>query len=233
MVLSIKVLAGSTTLTGANSYSGSDVNVNVRACCEQVRRPMFSPEFGSATIASNGTLDLNGLNQTVSRITNGLVNIRPEEPHRHGPDDEKRASPGSALGTIAMNTFFWRRFAVGQACHQRRQRDRQFVVAHHQCGRAPAPRRWRMASLWCRQSTAARSSPPAFTANPTTRIGMVFWSALGCSRVVSTVPTPADWFLRSNFQVLPPHQRRRPLRPHRRPLPPNAADFCTAVPPCY
>ena len=38
-----------------------------------------------------------------------------------------------------MNTFLGgRRFAVGQACHQRRQRDRQFLLAHHQCGR---PRR--------------------------------------------------------------------------------------------
>ena len=130
----VNVLAGTTTLTGANTYSGA---TNVNAGTLRAGAPnTFSPN-SAVTVASGGTLDLNGFSQTVSSVTNaGLVNMG------------TGTAPGTVLtttsytgtgGTIAMNTFLGaRRFAVGQARHQRRQRDRQFVVAHHQCGR---PRR--------------------------------------------------------------------------------------------
>ena len=130
----VNVLAGTTTFTGANSYSGA---TNVDAGTLRAGAPnTFSPN-SAVTVASGGTLDLNGFSQTVPSVTNaGLVNMG------------TGTAPGTVLtttsytgagGTIAMNTFLGgRRFAVGQACHQRRQRDRQFLLAHHQCGR---PRR--------------------------------------------------------------------------------------------
>ncbi len=110
--------------------------MSTRARCEPARLNTFSPN-SAVTVAGGGTLDLNGFNQTVSGLTNaGLVNMG------------TGTAPGTVLtttsymgagGTIAMQHFSRRRrFAIGQARHQRRQRDRQFVVAHHQCGR---PRR--------------------------------------------------------------------------------------------
>ena len=130
----VNVFAGTTTLTAANSYSGA---TNVNAGTLRAGAPnTFSPN-SAVTVAGGGTLDLNGFNQTVPSVTNaGLVNM----------------GTGTAPGTVLTTTSYigsWRndrdehlfgrrRFAVGQARHQRRHRDRQFVLAHHQCRR---PRR--------------------------------------------------------------------------------------------
>jgi outer membrane autotransporter protein len=96
----VNVLAGTTILTGANTYSGP-TNVNggtLRAGA--VNR--FSPNSAVA-VGSGGTLDLNGFSQTVPSVTNaGLVNMG------------TGTAPGTLLtttsyigtgGTIAMNTF--------------------------------------------------------------------------------------------------------------------------------
>ena len=96
----VNVLAGTTIFTGANSYSGA-TNVNggtLRAGALNA----FSPN-SAVTVASSGTLDLNGFNQTVPGVTNaGLVNMG------------TGTAPGTILtttnyigagGTIAMNTF--------------------------------------------------------------------------------------------------------------------------------
>jgi outer membrane autotransporter protein len=91
---------GTTTLTGANSYSGA---TNVDAGSLQAGASnTFSPN-SAVTVAGGGTLDLNGFGQTVSGVTNaGLVSL--------GTD----TAPGTVLtttsytgagGTIAMNTF--------------------------------------------------------------------------------------------------------------------------------
>ena len=96
----VNVLAGTTTLTGANSYSGA---TNVNAGTLRAGAPnTFSPN-SAVTVASGGTLDLNGFNQTVPSLTNaGLVNMG------------TGTAPGTVLtttsytgtgGTIAMNTF--------------------------------------------------------------------------------------------------------------------------------
>ena len=96
----VNVLAGTTTLTGANSYSGA---TNVNAGTLQAGAPnTFSPN-SAVTVASGGTLDLNGFSQAVSGVTNaGLVNMG------------TGTAPGTVLtttsytgtgGTIAMNTF--------------------------------------------------------------------------------------------------------------------------------
>ena len=131
----VNVLAGTTTLTGANSYSGA-TNVNAGTLRAGALNT-FSPN-SPVTVASGGTLDLNGFSQTVPSVTNaGLVNM----------------GTGTAPGTLLTTTSYvgsWRndrtehlfgrrRFAVGQARHQRRQRDRQFLLAHHQCGRPRRP----------------------------------------------------------------------------------------------
>ena len=96
----VNVLAGTTTLTGANSYSGA---TNVNAGTLRAGAPnTFSPN-SAVTVASGGTLDLNGFSQTVPSVTNaGLVNMG------------TGTAPGTVLttisytgsgGTIAMNTF--------------------------------------------------------------------------------------------------------------------------------
>ena len=96
----VNVLAGTTTLTGANSYSGA---TNVNAGTLRAGAPnTFSPN-SAVTVASGGTLDLNGFSQTVPGVTNaGLVNMG------------SGTAPGTVLtttsytgagGTIAMNTF--------------------------------------------------------------------------------------------------------------------------------
>jgi outer membrane autotransporter protein len=96
----VNVFAGSTTLTGANIYSGA-TNVDggsLRAGALNT----FSPN-SAVMVASGGTLDLNGFNQTVSGLTNaGLVNMG------------TGTAPGTVLtttsyagtgGTMAINTL--------------------------------------------------------------------------------------------------------------------------------
>ena len=96
----VNVLAGTTTLTGANSYDGA-TNVNAGTLRAGALNT-FSPN-SPVTVASGGTLDLNGFDQTIAGLTNaGLVNMG------------TGTAPGTVLtttsytgtgGTIAMNTF--------------------------------------------------------------------------------------------------------------------------------
>jgi T5SS/PEP-CTERM-associated repeat protein len=96
----VNVLAGTTTVIGANSYGGA---TNVNAGTLRAGAPnTFSPN-SAVTVASGGTLDLNGFTEAVSGVTNaGLVNMG------------TGTAPGTVLttssytgngGTIAMNTF--------------------------------------------------------------------------------------------------------------------------------
>ena len=97
----VNVLAGTTTLTGANSYSRCDEYRRGHRC-ERARLNTFSPN-SPVTVASGGTLDLNGFSQTVPGVTNaGLVNMG------------TGAAPGTVLtttsyagtgGTARMNSF--------------------------------------------------------------------------------------------------------------------------------
>src|SRR4029078_6701341 len=84
----VNVLAGTTTLTAANSYSGP---TNVIAGTLRAGVPnTFSPN-SAVRIASGGTLDINGFNQTVPSVFNaGLVNI----------------GMGTAPGTILTTTSY-------------------------------------------------------------------------------------------------------------------------------
>ena len=96
----VNVLAGTTIFTAANTYSGA---TNVTAGTLRAGVPnTFSPN-SAVRVASGGTLDLNGFNQTVPSVFNaGLVNMG------------TGTAPGTVLtttsyigtgGTIAMNTF--------------------------------------------------------------------------------------------------------------------------------
>ena len=96
----VKVGAGTLTLSGANTYSGT-TSVNA-GTLQAGATNTFSPN-SSVTVANGGTLVLNGFNQTVPSVTNaGLVNMG------------TGTAPGTVLtttrytgtgGTIAMNTF--------------------------------------------------------------------------------------------------------------------------------
>ena len=69
----VNVFAGTTTLTGANSYSGA-TNI-IAGTLRAGALNTFSPN-SPVTIASGGTLDLNGFSQTVLSVTSvGLVNM--------------------------------------------------------------------------------------------------------------------------------------------------------------
>ena len=84
----VNVLAGTTTLTGANSYSGA-TNVDAGTLRAGALNT-FSPN-SAVTVASGGTLDLHGFSQTVSSVTNaGLVNM----------------GTGTAPGTILTTTSY-------------------------------------------------------------------------------------------------------------------------------
>ena len=124
-----------------------------------------------------------------------------------------------AGGTIGLNTFLGADGSpLGQAHHQWRQRDRQFVVADHQCGR---PRRsdrgeWHSSSAGINGGTTA---PAAFTLAGEVRGGafdyFLFRGGLGGS-------SPNDWFLRSTFVVgpVPPDPPIVPPQPPSIPLVP-------------
>jgi outer membrane autotransporter protein len=96
----VNVLAGVTTFTGANTYSGA-TNVNA-GTLQAGALNTFSPN-SAVTVASGGTLDLHGFNQTALSVTNaGLVNMG------------TGTAPGTILtttsytgagGALALNTF--------------------------------------------------------------------------------------------------------------------------------
>ena len=96
----VNVLAGTTTLTATNTYSGA---TNVNAGTLRAGALNTFSANSAVTVASGGTLDLNGFNQTVPSVINaGLVNMG------------TGTTPGTVLtttsyvgagGTIAMNTF--------------------------------------------------------------------------------------------------------------------------------
>ena len=140
----VNVLAGSTTVTGANSYNGA---TNVIAGTLQAGAPnTFSPN-SAVTVAGRGTLDLNGFNQTVSGIINaGLVNMGT------GP------APGTVLTTTELR-WTWRNdrdehFFGGLTVRHRTSSSSTAArrSAIRSCASpmraAQAPRRWRMAFKW-------------------------------------------------------------------------------------
>ncbi len=218
----VNVLAGTTIFKGANSYSGA---TNVNAGTLQAGAPnTFSPN-SAVTVASGGTLDLNGFSQTVPSVTNGgLVNMG------------TGTAPGTVLtttsytgtgGTIAMNTFL-----AGDGSPS----DKLVVNGGTATG---------MTDLMIRNTTGpgaetvsngiqvvsasngGTTAPGAFMLAGEARAGAfdydLFRGGVGGS-------SPNDWFLRSTFieppippipPVLPPTIPPFPSVPPPTPLPPG------------
>ena len=192
----VNVLAGTTTLIGANSYSGS---TNVFAGTLRAGAPnLFSPN-SPVTVASRGTLDLNGFSQTVPSVNNaGLVNMG------------TGTAPGTNLtttsyigtgGTIAMNTFL-----AGDGSPS----DKLIINGGSATGNsflritnAGGPGAETVASgITVVQATnGGTTAPGAFALAGEVRGGAfdydLFRGGLGGS-------SPNDWFLRSTFIVGPP-----------------------------
>ena len=213
----VNVLAGITTFTAANSYSGP-TNVNAGTLRAGALNT-FSPN-SPVTVASGGTLDLNGFNQTVPGLTNaGLVNMG------------TGTAPGTLLtttnyigagGTIAMNTFLG---ADGSPS------DKLIINGGSATGNSflritnaggPGAETVANGIQVVQAINGGTTAPGAFALAGEVRGGafdyLLFRGGLDPSN------SPNDWFLRSTFIVGPSDRsrrssRRRSCRPSRRPEP--------------
>ena len=189
----VNVLAGSTTLTGANSYSGP-TNVeagSLRAGAQNT----FSPN-SPVTIASGGTLDLNGFSQTVPGVTNGgLVNMG------------TGTAPGTVLtttsyvgtgGTLAINTFLGADSSPSDRLVLNGDPTASgSTMVHVTNAHGPGAETTGNGILVVDAISGATTAPRAFTlSNPELRGGAfdydLFRGGVGGS-------SPNDWFLRSTF----------------------------------
>ncbi len=192
----VNVLAGTTTLTGANSYGGA---TNVIAGALRAGAPdTFSPN-SAVRVTSGGTLDLNGFGQTVPSIINGgLVNMG------------TGTAPGTVLttasytgtgGTIAMNTFLG-----GDGSPS----DRLVINGGTAGGNSllritnaggPGAETVANGIAVVQAINGGATAPGAFALTGEVRAGAfdydLFRGGLGGSN-------PNDWFLRSSFTVGPP-----------------------------
>ena len=192
----VNVLAGTTTLTAANTYSGA-TNVNAGTLRAGALNT-FSPN-SPVTVASGGTLDLNGFSQTVPSVTNaGLVNMG------------TGTAPGTLLtttsyigtgGTIAMNTFLG---ADGSPS------DKLVINGGSATGNSllritnaggPGAETVANGIAVVQAINGGTTAPGAFALAGEVRGGAfdydLFRGGLGGS-------SPNDWFLRSSFIVGPP-----------------------------
>ena len=208
----VNVLAGTTTLTAANSYSGA-TNVNAGTLRAGALNT-FSPN-SPVTVAGGGTLDLNGFSQTVPSVINaGLVNMG------------TGTAPGTLLtttsytgagGTIAMNTFLG---ADGSPS------DKLIINGGSATGNSflritnaggPGAQTVANGIPVVQAINGGTTAPGAFTLAGEVRGGafdyFLFRGGLGGS-------SPNDWFLRSTFVVRtsaagsadPADRRCRPIR---------------------
>jgi outer membrane autotransporter protein len=224
----VNVLAGSTTLTAANTYSGP-TNVaggTLRAGALNT----FSPN-SAVRVASGGTLDLNGFNQTVPSVINaGLVNMG------------MGTAPGTILtttsyagvgGTIAMNTFLGGDGSPSDRLVVNGGAGTGATTMHVTNVLGPGAETTGNGILVVESINGATTSPGAFTlSNGELRAGAFDYDLFhgGVSG------SPNDWFLRSDFvvtgppgEVLPPETSppttppvtRLPSHPPPNPLPPG------------
>ena len=219
----VNVLAGTTIFTAANSYSGA-TNVN-GGTLQAGATNTFSPN-SLVTVASGGTLDLNGFSQTVPGVTNaGLVNMG------------TGTAPGTVLttnnyvgigGTIAMNTFLG---ADGSPS------DKLVINSGSATGNSflritnaggPGAETVANGIAVVQAINGGTTAPGAFALVGEVRAGAfdydLFRAGLGGS-------SPNDWFLRSTFIVgpgtpeppivVPPEPPILPPEPLPEPLPPG------------
>ena len=198
----VDVFAGTTTLTAANTYSGP-TNVNAGTLRAGATNT-FSPN-SPVTVASGGTLDLNGFNQTVPGVTNaGLVNMG------------TGTAPGTLLtttnyvgagGTIALNTFLG---ADGSPS------DKLVINGGSATGNsflritnAGGPGAETVANgIQVVQATNGGTTAPSAFALPGEVRGGAFDYRLFRGGLSGSDPN--DWFLRSSFVVPPPEGGPQP-----------------------
>ena len=208
----VNVLAGTTIFTGANSYSGA-TNVDAGTLRAGALNT-FSPN-SAVTVASGGTLDLNGFNQTVPSVINaGLVNMG------------TGTAPGTVLtttsyigtgGTIAMNTFLRRDGSPSDklVINGGSATGNSFLRITNAGG--PGAETVANGIAVVQAINGGTTAPGAFALAGEVRGGAfdydLFRGGLGGS-------SPNDWFLRSTFIVGPPEPieppSRRSCRPSRR-----------------
>ena len=192
----VNVVAGTTIFTGANTYSGA-TNV-IAGTLRAGASNTFSPN-SAVTLASGGTLDLNGFNQTILSLTNaGLVNMGTS------------TAPGTLLtttsytgagGTIALNTFLGGDGSPSDklVINGGTASGNTFLRITNAGGAGAEMVASGIAVV--RAINGGITTPGAFTLTGEVRAGAfdydLFRGGLGGS-------SPNDWFLRSTFLVGPP-----------------------------
>ena len=201
----VNVLAGTTILTGANTYFGA---TNVNAGTLRAGAPNTFSSSAATTVASGGTLDLNGFGQTLDRLTNGgLVNMGTGTP------------PGTSLfvtnytgtgGTIAMNTFLGGDGSTSDTLVTRLTATGNTLLRITNAG---GPGAETVADgIRVVRSARGTTDPGAFTlANPELRAGAFDYDLFRGGLDPSN--SPNDWFLRSSFVVGPPEPGLPPIPP--------------------
>jgi outer membrane autotransporter protein len=201
----VNVLAGTTIFTGANSYDGA---TNVLAGTLRAGTSNTFSANSAVRVASGGTLDLNGFNQTVPSVINaGLVNMG------------AGTAPGTVLttagyvgtgGTIAMNSFLGgdgspsdRLIINGGTAN-----GNSFLRITNAGG--PGAETVANGIAVVQAINGGTTVPGAFTLAGEVRGGafdyFLFRGGLSGSR-------PNDWFLRSTFVIGPPEPIVPPLPP--------------------
>ena len=191
----VNVLAGTTILTGANTYFGA-TNVNAGTLRAGAMNTFSSS--AATTVASGGTLDLNGFGQTLNSLTNGgLVNLG------------TGTAPGTAFfvtnytgtgGTIAMNTVLGGDGSPSDTLRTRFTATGNTLLRITNAGGLGAETV--ADGIRVVQAVRGTTAPGAFTlAAGEVRAGFFDYRLFrgGLDPSVS----PNDWFLRSAFALVP------------------------------
>jgi outer membrane autotransporter protein len=210
----VNVLAGTTILTGANTYFGA---TNVNAGTLRAGAPHTFSSSSTTTVASGGTLDLNGFDQTISNLTNtGLVNMG------------TGTAPGTSLfvtnytgtgGTIAMNTFLGGDGSPSDKLVVILTATGNTLLRITNAG-GPGAETVADGIRVVQAVRAGTTAPGAFTlANPELRAGAFDYRLFRGG--LDPASSPNDWFLRSTFineGPIPPEPPILPSEPGLSPI---------------
>ena len=189
----VNVLAGTTILTGANTYFGA-TNVNGGTLRAGAMNTFSSS--AATTVASGGTLDLNGFNQTINKLTNaGLVNMGTAP----GTDFVVTNYTGTG-GTIAMNTVLGGDGSPSDTLRTRLSATGNTLLRITNAGGPGAETE--ADGIRVVQAVRGTTDPNAFTLAPgEVRAGFFDYRLFRGGLDPST--SPNDWFLRSAFALVP------------------------------
>ena len=207
----VNVLAGSTTLTAANSYSGA---TNVEAGALRAGALNTFSQNSAVMVASGGTLDLQGFSQTVSSLANaGLVNMG------------TGTAPGTVLttatytgsgGTMAINTLLGGDGSPSDKLVINGGTGTGATTMHVTNAGGTGAETTGNGIQVVEASNGATTSASAFALATGELRGGAFDYDLFRGGASGT--SPNDWFLRSDFVVPEPQARCcRPRQSHRSP----------------